>query len=90
MSIKPKDNFSLLPLFCFTFARQSQENKTMLFFPNIYRSTSLYGPQLNVAAFSLQHTHFCILQAVITNFTKLNIAKKSESFVMTYGPYDVS
>jgi len=32
LPIKPKDNFSLLLLFCFAFAKQSQATETVRFF----------------------------------------------------------
>ena len=35
MSIKPKDNFLLLPLFCFAFAKQGQATETMPFVSEI-------------------------------------------------------
>jgi len=50
MPLKPIDNFSLLPLFYFAFAKQISQMKSYVFFPrNFYRNTLLYGPQLNVA-----------------------------------------
>lgn len=48
MPIKLKDNVSLLPLFYFAFSKQIQATETVRLFRNVYRNTSLYGPQMSL------------------------------------------